>query len=682
MRNELNTNFLKSLPIVAGCLGNKLGVTVEIGRHACTNGQRITIPCVIDEKAVTREEVLGLIVHEASHIRFTDMTPVDSKPLEFAIVNAIEDARIEKLITGIYAGAGYLLDKANSTLLSGLSPKICKMTPQNAYPLYAEFSAMTTYRPHLAGLRDKARRRCVSLLGEDVMKKADDILKDFPAFQSTKDVRDAASRLFQVLLDALPPEEDPDEPDIQPDIDTSESQSDAEQSSGGGSSSHSGQTGSQSASGSEESESGDSEEGQTSANQGRSNGKKNSSESSEEQTDEENAETGSGQSAQDGQSSSEEGANGSSRQKNADDGQSGGKQSSEDGQPSQGSGEPQESEQDSGGFGGKGLSKNPASERTANLKKAINATKQSIRLPDMAKEVQKKLNSSEQPDEPYDGDRFHSYQRVIREPKGVDPVNQEVMQYMNGGDPKANLHLIETAKAESVRTRKALAGIVQAKSREGAFTAASGRRIQLSRIARLTTGSPRIFERREEAVTPNTAVSILVDLSGSVDPDDRKRELIAALALHLALITIPKVKAELSVFPGNGAGREKEACVNVVPFGERPEKYRKSISMLTSWGSTPLKEALIQTSVTLSKRQENRKIIFVITDGMVDRGAGYFLERLRASGVETVGIQVGCEYGRDTFQELFPVSAVLDDYANLQPCLLDIAKRLLVKGIR
>ena len=73
---------------------------------------------------------------------------------------------------------------------------------------------------------------------------------------------------------------------------------------------------------------------------------------------------------------------------------------------------------------------------------------------------------------------------------------------------------------DSVVARRALLGILQAKSREGVYTANSGRRIQVSRLSRLTTGSTKIFERREEVPAIDTSVSLLLDLSGSVGKAD------------------------------------------------------------------------------------------------------------------------------------------------------------------
>ena len=232
------------------------------------------------------------------------------------------------------------------------------------------------------------------------------------------------------------------------------------------------------------------------------------------------------------------------------------------------------------------------------------------------------------------------------------------------------------AKMDSVVARRALLGILQAKSREGVYTANSGRRIQVSRLSRLTTGSTKIFERREEVPAIDTAVSLLLDLSGSVGKAD-DMAIRAALALIYAMQSIPKTKAALTVFPGC-IGQRGEACVTMIPFGSKPEKYAHGIGSLTSGGSTPLAETLVQTCVELSKRHEHRKIIIVVTDGCINENARTMLAKVAKSGMTLVGIGVGQHLASNFFSEAFPISAVIKDFSELQNALMNISKQVLL----
>ena len=102
---RMQFDFLKSLPITAGIIGNKLGVEVCIGNCAKTDGQTITLPATLDERDISRNELLGFLIHEAAHVRFTKMFKhselsnlLAQCPIAFSLLNCIEDARIEKLI--------------------------------------------------------------------------------------------------------------------------------------------------------------------------------------------------------------------------------------------------------------------------------------------------------------------------------------------------------------------------------------------------------------------------------------------------------------------------------------------------------------------------------------------------------------------------------------------------------
>lgn len=80
---RMQSDFLKSLPITAGIIGNKLGVEVCIGNCAKTDGQTITLPATLDERDISRNELLGFLIHEAAHVRFTKMFNLHSVPLRF-----------------------------------------------------------------------------------------------------------------------------------------------------------------------------------------------------------------------------------------------------------------------------------------------------------------------------------------------------------------------------------------------------------------------------------------------------------------------------------------------------------------------------------------------------------------------------------------------------------------------
>lgn len=111
---------------------------------------------------------------------------------------------------------------------------------------------------------------------------------------------------------------------------------------------------------------------------------------------------------------------------------------------------------------------------------------------------------------------------------------------------------IRRAQLESSRLRRCLQGIVQSRASIGQYASDHGRRLCSSRLAQLAMGSPKVFARREQRQGTDTAVSILLDLSGSLGILGCEKAVQASLALLAGLRAIPRVKSTLNVFPSIG----------------------------------------------------------------------------------------------------------------------------------
>lgn len=104
MQHHLNN----ALPIVAAAYGHKFGVQVFIeGSSAYTDGNRIVIPAADPATPDYRDLAWGFLAHEAAHIRHTDFEVVETstnRPIRKAVLNIIEDIRIEQALGHDYPG--------------------------------------------------------------------------------------------------------------------------------------------------------------------------------------------------------------------------------------------------------------------------------------------------------------------------------------------------------------------------------------------------------------------------------------------------------------------------------------------------------------------------------------------------------------------------------------------------
>ncbi|EGS64876.1 MULTISPECIES: VWA domain-containing protein [Vibrio] len=104
----MNHPLKNALPIVAAAYGEKFGVKVLIqGQDAFTDGDRIVIPTANPDDPHYQQIAWGYLAHEAAHIRHTNFDMVQkasSKPIRKALLNIIEDVRIENELAKDYPG--------------------------------------------------------------------------------------------------------------------------------------------------------------------------------------------------------------------------------------------------------------------------------------------------------------------------------------------------------------------------------------------------------------------------------------------------------------------------------------------------------------------------------------------------------------------------------------------------
>lgn len=120
----LRNTVAGAVPLVCNAIGQKAGVKVVYGAGgARTDGKTIYLPTLSMESPEAMAILAyGYALHEASHVRFTDM-PIyrgyaSKGPLAAAILNILEDVRIEKAICRPYPGAHYMLADLVEKLLN------------------------------------------------------------------------------------------------------------------------------------------------------------------------------------------------------------------------------------------------------------------------------------------------------------------------------------------------------------------------------------------------------------------------------------------------------------------------------------------------------------------------------------------------------------------------------------
>jgi len=284
------------------------------------------------------------------------------------------------------------------------------------------------------------------------------------------------------------------------------------------------------------------------------------------------------------------------------------------------------------------------------LKQALGAGDAEFDSTDMGDALQKSLSDS----------ASHAVAAAGEESTVSAPSRLLRVPRREGGEVK---EVNRTSKA--LRTR--LVSVMDAKARTRTTHRSQGNRLDGAKIHRLFTGSSRVFIRKEWNRKVNTAVQILLDRSGSMAwttegvvrmPVARQ----AALAAATGISQIHGCKVAVAAFPG----------VEVLKDFDEQVRGVTGRFLVAPNGSTPLGGAMLAVAPGLASRQEQRKMLIVVTDGAPDdpQRVKSLVSRYRASGVEVVGVGIAC----DAVRELFPSWTVIRDVNELAPALFNVIK--------
>lgn len=172
------------------------------------------------------------------------------------------------------------------------------------------------------------------------------------------------------------------------------------------------------------------------------------------------------------------------------------------------------------------------------------------------------------------------------------------------------LNEVEAISASS-KMRAKMMGMLQSIKMKPKSYGLNGRKLASSRLIKLATGDPRIFRKKIETIEANTAVVVLLDLSGSMSSRYQVANA-AAFALHSTLFGLKDVAVCSLEF----SGKNKEPEVNVlVGFGKKPlsENFNHH-----PFDGTPTDTAIWVGRAMLLQRPEPRKMMLILTDGCPD----------------------------------------------------------------
>ena len=194
--------FIKSLPVVAMAMGDKMGVQVILqGNQARTDGKTIYLPALPEGDDSLWILARGYIDHEAGHVRHTDFSHMGGTPIHRTLTNILEDIRIELEMGRAYPGCAVnLRNLANHLAQEGaFTPDASR--PEQLLPAWILTSCRSRVlkQEALEPIARKAHQGLACLLGPPLVGKIEKVLTRVNALQSTGQAAVLAEEILRLL---------------------------------------------------------------------------------------------------------------------------------------------------------------------------------------------------------------------------------------------------------------------------------------------------------------------------------------------------------------------------------------------------------------------------------------------------------------------------------------------------
>ena len=681
---SLNASWRAIATVVAGHTGLRFvsHAGTAYAKYAPDTGKAVVNVPPLPEGRAAHILALGYSAHEGGHIRFSDYSVKHPIPFGHSLVRAMEEFRMEAQVIKNYPGARRILqDIVQYMVLTGKSfaptdeEKLRSATPNSLVTNYVLVRGrylvnnQTAVEPRMNQLREEL----VARTSDELVDQIDDIIRRAGAAPSEGDLIPLADELIALLQqDAEQPEDGQNgEPD-----DSKPDDSDA----GNGESDDSKPDDSDAGNG----EPDDSEPDDADAGNGESddsepddadagNGEPDDSEPDDsdagngesDDSEPDDSDAGNGE-PDDSKPDDSDAGNGESDDSKSDDSDAGngepddsepddsdaGNGESDDSEPDDadaGNGEPDDSEPDDADAGNGGDPKGAG-------QLAIDPSAEGPVDDDLGQALEALLNEHAENDGEDTTGWSGEMAEVVEHPRVLTN---------NPFDPERVVH-------ETAAVQRTLAQVFQAQKRVEVAHSSRGRRINPRRLSRVAMGKADIFRHKHRQEAINTAVEVLVDASESMMWGDDlltpAKE--SALALAQAIENLPGCSCGVLMFPSWTDNGE------IAVLGVKAPEERVSATLqqgrweFGAYGGTPLAQSLWPCAIRLATRLEERKVLIVLTDGDPNDSvaAMEMLERIRASGIETVGIGIQTM----AVESLFPEHRVINDVAELGEALFDL----------
>jgi cobalamin biosynthesis protein CobT len=283
-------------------------------------------------------------------------------------------------------------------------------------------------------------------------------------------------------------------------------------------------------------------------------------------------------------------------------------------------------------------------------------------------------------------------------------ASKEAQQKDRWLDPGKDADIYDEAKKEvapQIKGMKSkLINLIRAQAEDTMIGDRDSGELDDDALYSVKTGNRRVYTQTVNGTPLDTAVSILIDQSGSMGGERIKcaREMAVALSETFAALGVPFEvigfdNGEAVEFSSPGHLRSQPFRFSLFKtFNENFRRVKTRLGRIRAGGDNADGEAVLEAAKRLVVRPETRKILFVLSDGspacytvngiVIEKHLHEVIENVTAAGIEVVGI--GCQYEgvRDYYNPEHGASCVvIHDISKLAVGVYKVMKeQLLGKG--
>ncbi|UDQ98887.1 VWA domain-containing protein [Lentisphaerota bacterium WC36G] len=234
--------------------------------------------------------------------------------------------------------------------------------------------------------------------------------------------------------------------------------------------------------------------------------------------------------------------------------------------------------------------------------------------------------------------------------------------------------MLSKGNATANQLRRYFCNLLQAKELQRSRESNCGHKINAKNLAKAPFNC-KLFLKNTEKIKANTAVHLLLDCSLSMRNDIELASL-SCYSIAKALHGLNNISVGVTAFPVFVPESSDNYVVNVSQILKHDERMHNNFNIKVC-GSTPMGAALWSVLQTFYQRCENRKIIFIITDGEPDEidNVKLALKAAEKLNIEVYGIGIKDTHIKDILPQN---SKIIHKLTDLTPTIKTLLRNTLI----